>query len=924
MKLVKFAAAAVCAAAAANSVILPAAAEQEVQPMNIVIDGKNANTLENMLYRGVGMVSGNNSSRLLLDYKNENPEAYWEIMNYMFGKQGLEISHLKLEMGSDVNSSSGTEPSVMRTEDEKADVTRGAGYQLAADAKSINPDLTLDMLWWSEPLWVSNSTDVYAARYKWYKQTLDAAYETYGLKFDYVSATQNERGRDNDWIKYLSEHLKSETDCPYDYSAIKIVAGEEVCTWQAASEVLKKLKDGDTSLSDCIDVLGSHYTSSSNEHAQTLAREYGKELWFSEGSTPMTYAEGTWRFDKGNSGLTGINGALDIANRFLSMYPQGGMTLCQFQPIIAGYYDGVCYCQKQFINACDPWSGYYTLDSGFYMMLQFTQFLDKGWSYIDRACYADGVPGGDGHAIVDAKYSYITLCSPDKTDYTTVITNTTAEPITYQFTVSDLDAAGKDIHLWETRGPDSGAYNENYFKNIGKLIPEESDGTYSYSITVKPYSILTASTIELTPAEYHQSEPEQRTILELPYTDDYEYADYPENYLSSRGNAPRYTTDEGGAFEVENGVLVQQITTDLKAKDWGWTPDPTTNFGDDRWFNYSVSADVIFAPAEDKGANYAGVGLRYNQGHMGDSGYWLKLTESGSWSLWKNSKVLEEGSCTADTSAAVNLKIEAVNDSVRCWVNGEQVCDYTAGEVSSLSAGRAALYSSYNRNGFDNLVIEAVDGAEPYITRFDNTHAMFTYSGDWQHDIMSSFKNYKRTVSSGEAGCSLTVEFDGTGIALTGGGKGATATYTIDGGEPQEYTVPVTATRGVTFLLTGLEKGHHTLQLTINDGTFNVDSAEISGGEVYTAKQLAHSKDEVYTPVQNTEDQSGSEQGASSGEAAGDTASSDSPDPGNSDNSENADNSGSSFPAGAIVGIGAAVAAAGIGIGVAVHKKKKK
>ena len=920
MKLAKIAAA-VCAAAAANSVILPAAAEQEVQPMNIMIDGKNANTLENMLYRGVGMVSGNNSSRLLLDYKNENPEAYWEIMNYIFGKQGLEIAHLKLEMGSDVNSSSGTEPSVMRTEDEKADVTRGAGYQLAADAKSINPDLTLDMLWWSEPLWVSNSTDVYAARYKWYKQTLDAAYETYGLKFDYVSATQNERGRDNDWIKYLSEHLRSETDCPYDYSAIKIVAGEEVCTWQAASEMLKKLKDGDTSLSDCIDVLGSHYTSSSNEHAQTLAREYGKELWFSEGSTPMTYAEGTWRFDEGNSGLTGINGALDIANRFLSMYPQGVMTLCQFQPVIAGYYDGVCYCQKQFINACYPWSGYYTLDSGFYMMLQFTQFLDKGWSYIDGACYADGVPGGDGHAIVDAKYSYITLCSPDQSDYTTVITNTTAEPITYQFTVSDLDAAGKDINLWETRGPDGGAYNENYFKNIGKLTPEESDGTYSYSITVKPYSILTASTIELTPAEYHQSEPEQRTILELPYTDDYEYADYPENYLSSRGNAPRYTTDEGGAFEVENGVLVQQITADLKAKDWGWTPDPTTNFGDDRWYNYSVSADVIFAPAEDKGANYAGVGLRYNQGHMGASGYWLKLTESGSWSLWKNSKVLEEGSCTADTSAAVDLKIQAVNDNVICWVNGEQVCDYTAGEVSSLSAGRAALYSSYNRNGFDNLVIEAADGAEPYITRFDNTHAMFTYSGDWQHETMSSFKNHKRTLSSGEAGCSLTVEFDGTGIALTGGGKGATATYTIDGGKAQEYTVPVTATRGVAFLLTGLEKGHHTLQLTINDGTFNVDSAEISGTEVYTAKQLSHSKDEVYTPVQNTEDQPGSEQEA----VSGDTASSDNADPGNADNSENADNSGSSFPVGAIVGIGAAVAAAaGIGIGVAVHKKKKK
>ena len=54
----------------------------------------------------------------------------------------------------------------------------------------------------------------------------------------------------------------------------------------------------------------------------------------------MAYSEGAWRFDEGNSGLTGINGALDIANRYISMYPQGGMTLCQFQPVVAAYYDG--------------------------------------------------------------------------------------------------------------------------------------------------------------------------------------------------------------------------------------------------------------------------------------------------------------------------------------------------------------------------------------------------------------------------------------------------------------------------------------------------------------------------------------------------------------------------------------------------------
>lgn len=253
----------------------------------IHIDGHTAAKAPQMLYRGLGVVSGNNSSRLLMDYRIEQPDAYWQILRLMFGEEGLRMAHLKLEMGSDINSSSGTEPAVKRSPGEPADVTRGAAYQLAADAKRINPDLTLDMLWWSEPRWVSSAKDVYAARYRWYKETLDAAWHTYGLRFDYVSAVQNERAIDGEWVKYLSAHLKAEKDCPYDYAGIKIVAGDEVCTWVLADMML-----ADPELMKAVDVLGSHYTSWSTENAQRLAREQGKELWFSEACPSMCYAPG--------------------------------------------------------------------------------------------------------------------------------------------------------------------------------------------------------------------------------------------------------------------------------------------------------------------------------------------------------------------------------------------------------------------------------------------------------------------------------------------------------------------------------------------------------------------------------------------------------------------------------------------------------
>ena len=807
------------------------AEENNMKSAEIIIDGQKANTAENMRFRGAGMVSGNNSSRLLLDYKAEHPDKYNEILEYLFGEKGIGITFLKLEMGSDVNSSSGTEPSVKRTADEEADVTRGAGYQLAADAKKINPDLTLDMLWWSEPKWIQESDDVYAARYQWYKETLDAAYETYGLKFDYVSAVQNERAADYDWIKYLSERLKSESDCPYDYSKIKIVGGEEVCTWNFADKMLE-----DEELLAAVDVVGSHYTSMSSDAAKKLAEEYGKELWFSEGSSSMSYSQGTYRFDGNGSGLGDLNGVLDIANRLIMMYPSGKMTMCELQPVISAYYDGVCYCQKQFINACDPWSGYYYLDSGFFMSLHFSQFMKKGWTYIDDACHADAKIGGDGHALVDSVYSYLTAADLSSGDYSTVITNTTDEPITYNFTVSNLEKASSAVDVWETRGPDSGSYDENYFKKIDTISPSEKDGKSTYSVTVKPYSIVTVSTVE-TENNYTNAPANERTILALPYSDNYEYEGYAEDYLASRGSAPRYTTDEGGAFEVENidgnNVLVQQITREIKAKEWGYTPNPTTNFGDDRWYNYSVSADVKLCNTDEPEKNYAGVGLRYNQGHAGESGYWFKLCEDGKYSLMKNKTELESGTTDIDVHEFTTLKISAADGNIKCFIGGNVVIDYTEKDSAVQSAGRASLYSSFNKNMFDNLLVEANENC--YITRYDNTDLCCDYSGNWNHTTMGSFKTYKRTSSDGEAGAVMTIKFNGNGFAVTGENKkDAVINVKIDGTEAvNSYAVPNGGLREIAYFAGGLSEGEHTAEIEVVSGTLNVDSVQISGGEIH-------------------------------------------------------------------------------------------
>ena len=114
--------------------------------MEIIADGTQVNENPAACYRGLGCVTANNSSRLLLDYKIEHPKEYEEMMRLLFQKDyGVGLTHIKVELGADVNSSSGTEPATKRSADEPADVTRGAGFQFAADAKAINPDLTLQL-----------------------------------------------------------------------------------------------------------------------------------------------------------------------------------------------------------------------------------------------------------------------------------------------------------------------------------------------------------------------------------------------------------------------------------------------------------------------------------------------------------------------------------------------------------------------------------------------------------------------------------------------------------------------------------------------------------------------------------------------------------------------------------------------------------
>lgn len=802
---------------------------------SIIVDGTNIT--EDSLR--LGMVSANGSSRLLEDYKFKHFDAYKKIIDCLFNrKTGMGLSHIKIEMGSDVDSSSGAEPATKRYADEAADVTRGAGFQLAADVKKRYPYVSVDLLQWGEPSWAHES---FPNRYRWYKETLDAAYNTYGLKFDCVSACPNESGfsreeYDNNisWIKYLSYALKSEKGGRYDYSKIKIVAADEIGQCKLSYSMLE-----DEKLRDAVDVLGIHYSTWSNDAAKKLKYQYNKEIWYSEGAAVMldpmlsknaNVISNARLTDKNGEGLSGTNGALEIAARILNMYPQGYMTMYEFQPAVASYYLGSAYTPKQLITANTPWSGYFCAEVGAAVASHFTRFLTDSMRYVKNACFGDGEKNtatGDGHGLVNTTNNYITLADKNTGDYTMIFVNDSEIQRVYNVCVRNLKMADSQLSVWVTKGSNS----KNWLVKTGEITSENS----GFSVNIEPYSIVTITTLkgqknfsDCQTSEYQNEE--LNADISLPYYENYNYSDV---FLSSRGGAPLYHTDICGAFEVSCGRLVQKVTYNDRPYGWGaqqsvrWDYDPCTQVGGESWADYEVSADICFDKnAPDTPENYAGIGARYTSTQS--RGYIVKLFSSGKWQAVKNFTVVCEGKITGfDSDKKHSVKVEAQSNKIAYYADDALL--YRLEDNCAYTSGRVILVSAFSKNSFGNIAACASSSGSAYIKRTDALSDKITYQGDWELRAGEpySYINRTRAVSHSE-GDSLKTSFTGTGVNIVSGvGQAACVTVEIDGKAVNECAkLPKTEVRQTSFSVSGFENKLHTLKVTVISGEFTVDTIE--------------------------------------------------------------------------------------------------
>lgn len=633
---------------------------------SVVLDGRSSGRN----FDGIGAVSAGASSRLLIDYPEPQRS---EILDYLFKPgYGASLQHLKVEVGADVNSTDGSEPSHMRSKDD-FDASRGYEWWLMMEAHKRNPKIVLEILPWGAPAWVGKDNSLYSSAMANYMvRFIQAAKKTYSLDIAYTGIW-NEKAPDLSYVKelhrqLLAAHLPTKIVCCDEYQSAK--RGQ----WSIAEEILN-----DPELASAIEVIGVHYPKVNGEITTTAAaRRTGKPLWSSEdqpnsGSGPFLSRD--WP----------IGGRI-LAHLYNQNYLEGALTSTEIWSPITSYYDLLPAPNSGLMYANTPWSGHYQVQGAIWATAHTTQFAQPGWQYLDSA---------SGN--LKAGGSYVSLRSSNHQDWSVVLETIGAkasQELSFRLTGGLSDA---EVHIWQTN-------DSHTFDHVADLKPH--DGTFAYHF--EPDSLYSLTTTR--GQGKGSASPPPESSFPLPYEDDFEAV--------PPGRAPKFLSDQNGAFESHpcsgrSGQCLEQVI-ETKPISWGPLPDPFTIAGDASWKDYSITSDVRFlssAPAILLGRIDSADFFQDSSAHWPGS-YVLRVTPEGKWELLSTKlksapRVLASGDVSFDRNAWHTLTLSFQGNRIQASFDG--VTLKTVEDVSH-SQGMFGLGTEWGHLQFDNLKVSAIGG----------------------------------------------------------------------------------------------------------------------------------------------------------------------------------------------------------------------
>lgn len=644
---------------------------------DITIDGHD----QGLVFDGVGGVSAGGSSRLLLDYPE--PER-GQILDYLFKpRYGAALDVLKVEIGGDVDATVGSEASHMRSPTE---IDCGAGYEwwLMREARNRNPGIKFYGLPWGAPGWFDGGYWSHD-RVRYLVEWLKCAKQN-GFTIDYLGGA-NESGFNRDVYVQLADALDAN-----GFHNVQIVASDNHNApdyWFAAPQI-----QNDPELNDAIDVLGEHdvcewRTLQRQCHVSEAARALGKPLWDSENSTQD--------YDIGPGPL---------ARAMNRHYIDGQITGNLNWALLAAWYDNFPIGGTGLLTAERPWSGFYEIGPSIWVDAHTTQFTDPGWRYLD---------GASGYSSGGA--SYVSLRSPRDGDYTTVVeTLDSTGTETLRFDVTGGLSNGP-VHVWSTDLTTTSTDDD--FVRRQTIRPAGG----SFELAVEPGHVYTLSTTTGQAKGSATPEADPGAQLPVPYTENFER-------VGSLGLA-RYFADVHGGFaaapcEGRRGTCYEQQVLRQPLSWHGVNLPPTTMVGDPRWWgDYEVGADARL----DQPGSVELLGRVDSQQHNA-SGYHLKFSDTGAWSLFTQDVQGRDRTLASGTLAAApgvgtwhRLGLRFQGEEISALLDGQVLA--TVRDASHTTGQVGLRVGGWQRAQFDNLSVTAT-GPWPAFVRHSGMTATAT------------------------------------------------------------------------------------------------------------------------------------------------------------------------------------------------------
>lgn len=617
----------------------------------ITLDGNGTGRI----YEGMGGVSAGASSRLVIDY----PEPYRsQILDYLFKPNyGASLQHLKVEIGGNMNGTSGAEASHMHTPTDQS-YQRGYEWWLMEEAKKRNPDMIFSALEWGAPGWIGNGNFFSRDNINYIINFIKGAQTEHGITIHYVGIW-NEAAYNINWIIDLKNALKAAG------LSTQIIAAD-----QGNSQIFLDMNQN-SALREAVDVIGYH---SPRGAAMLYGPSASKRVWASELAVERT----DWI------------GAKAIARVFNRGYVGSRITSNLLWNPVSSFYDLMLFPDSGLMYANSPWSGNYRVMPVLWATAHTTQFAQPGWQYLDQASGLLGVG------------SYVAL--KHGSDFSIIIeTVDSGQNQTLTFKITGGLSTGP-IHVWTSNATDQ-------FIQASDIIPANG----SFTVTVAPGSIysLTTTTGQFKGAV--ASPPP--SAFPFPYSDTFE--GYPNDqtgrYLSAINGSFEIAPCVGGRAGscLRQSAPMVPIIWPLVA-----AFEPATVLGSAGWTDYQVSVDVFFEqPGAVKLMSHM-FGLAVNTGNV--SGYQFYLDNAGNWRLCLgNNSCFKFGTVSLPPNSWHTLSLIWDRGQMQALINGVVVTSVSDGRAPAGYAGFGT--KGWTLAQFDNFRVDTVPGVGPIVPQLQMT-----------------------------------------------------------------------------------------------------------------------------------------------------------------------------------------------------------